>query len=143
LNSDTERRAGFRQAMENAGFSVEPQPQVSGDGKIDGAAAAFRSFRRSIPTAVVCYNDLTAVGVMEAAKGMGLSIPGDISIVGFDDIQVAELLTPALTTVRQPKWELGMRSMSLILQILRGEEAERTVVLPGELVVRGSTAGAK
>jgi len=139
LNSDTERRAGFRQAMEEAGLRVEPQFQVSADGKIDGAAAAFRSLRGRLPTAVVCYNDLTAVGVMEAAKGMGLSIPGDLSVVGFDDIQVAELLTPGLTTVRQPKWELGMRSMSLLLQILRGEEAARSVVLAGELVVRGST----
>jgi len=52
---------------------------------------------------------------------------------------VAELLTPGLTTVRQPKWELGMKSMSLLLQILRGEQALRSVVLAGELVVRGST----
>ncbi len=139
LNSETERRAGFRQAMEQAGLPIEPQFQMSADGRIDGAAAAFRSLRGNLPTAVVCYNDLTAVGVMEAAKGMGLAIPEDLSVVGFDDIQVAELLTPGLTTVRQPKWELGMRSMSLILRILRGEEAERSVVLTGELVVRGST----
>ncbi len=140
LNSDTERCAGFQQAMAEAGAAVEARFLLTGDGRMKGAMDALGSLKGNWPTAVVCYNDLTAVGVMVAAKQMGISIPGDLSVVGFDDIQVAELLTPALTTVRQPKWELGMRSMALILQILRGEEAEKSVILPGELVVRDSTA---
>ncbi len=146
LNSDAERRTGFKNAMECAGLPVDLAFQVEGDGKIKSAADAFvalvencRLQRHALPTGVVCYNDLTAVGVMEAAKRLGLRVPDDLSVVGFDDIQVAELLTPGLTTVRQPKWQLGMRSMSLMLTILRGEEAERSVVLSGELVVRGST----
>ena len=70
---------------------------------------------------------------------MGISIPGDLAIVGFDDIQLAELVTPSLTTVRQPKRELGTRSMDLLLKLLRGEEAEKSVVLQGELIMRDSS----
>ncbi len=139
LNSDSERRAGFQKAMREAGLRVDARQLLDGDGRIQGALEEFSALKNPLPTAVVCYNDLTAVGVMAAAKQRGLAVPGDLSVVGFDDIQVAELLTPGLTTVRQPKWELGTRSMSLILSILRGEEAERSVVLAGELVVRGST----
>lgn len=139
LNSDTERRAGFQQAMQAAGVRVEARYLLNGDGRMQGAMDAFGVLQDPLPTAFFCYNDLTAVGVMEAAKRRGLLIPDDLSVVGFDDIQVAALVTPGLTTIRQPKWELGTRAMSLILRILRGEEAERSAVLTGELVVRGST----
>jgi DNA-binding LacI/PurR family transcriptional regulator len=146
LHSDAERRAGFQKAMQDAGVEVPSHLFLSGDGKMEGAIHALLSLFGSeiggeqLPTALICYNDMSALGVMEAAKRLRYSIPGDLSIVGFDDIQVAELVTPGLTTVRQPKRQLGMRAMGLLLKLLGGEEAERSVVLPGELVIRGSTA---
>jgi DNA-binding LacI/PurR family transcriptional regulator len=142
LHSDAERRAGFEKAMHAAGAAISPHLLLSGDGKMEGAIeATLKLFAQGddLPTAAVCYNDMTAIGVMQAAKRMQLSIPGDLSLVGFDDIQVAELVTPALTTVRQPKRQLGMCSMRLLLKLLRGEETEHSLLLPGELIVRDST----
>jgi len=133
LNSDTERRLGFLQAMEEAVVAVPPESLLQTDSLGD-----FWQ-RHDRPTAMVCYNDMTAIEVMQAARLMKISIPDELSIVGFDDIQVAGLVTPGLTTIRQPKKELGSRSMNLMLKLLHGEEAERSVVLSGELIKRGST----
>jgi DNA-binding LacI/PurR family transcriptional regulator len=143
LNSDAERSTGFHKAMDEAAISVSPHFLLRGDGKMECAIALtldLFSGKHEKPTAIVCYNDMTAVGVIEAAKRIPLRIPDQLSVVGFDDIQVAALLTPGLTTVRQPKRQLGMRAMNVLLTLLRGEEAERSIVLPGELVVRGSTS---
>lgn len=143
LHSDAERKAGFLQAMTTAGLQVPPEYLLLGDGKSEGAAEAFRAFLETgfeLPTAMVCYNDMTAAGVLEVARSAGIAVPGELSIVGFDDIQLAALLSPALTTVRQPKRELGMCSMQLLLQLLAGEPAEKSIVFPGKLIVRESTA---
>ncbi len=143
LHSDAERKAGFLQAMSQAGIEVPPEYLLLGDGKSEGAAEAFRVFLEGSfepPTAVVCYNDMSAVGVLEIARNKGIRLPEELSIVGFDDIQLAAFLSPALTTVRQPKRELGMRSMQLLLKMLAGEPAAKSVVLPGKLIVRDSTA---
>ena len=146
LHSNTERRAGFLTAMQEANAPVPPHFLLEGDGKVEGSAHAigelFRAFRDgtcSFPTALVCYNDMSAVGVMHAAKSMPVSIPDELSVVGFDDIQVAGLLTPGLTTVRQPKRELGSESMRLLMKLLEGKKMDKSVVLAGELIVRGST----
>ena len=143
LHSDFERRAGFLEAMEKAGITVPADFVLTGDGKMEGAYEAVLALLRGngdLPTALVCYNDMSAIGAMQAAKSVRISVPDQLSIVGFDDIQVAELVTPALTTICQPKRELGARSMRLMIKLLRGETAEKSVVLPGELIVRSSTA---
>lgn len=145
VRSDEERRDGFNKAMREAGVGVSPDLMLSGDGKVQGAAQAgtmlFGRSRKNSkhPTAIVCYNDMSALGVMESAKRAGVALPHELSIVGFDDIQVAELVTPSLTTVRQPKRQLGLLSMNLLIKLLRGEGAERSVILQGELIIRGST----
>jgi len=82
---------------------------------------------------------MTALGVMEAAITQGLAIGRDVSIVGFDDLFFAGFLQPPLTTVRQPKKELGRRATELLLTLLKGVPAERTVVMKGELIARGSS----
>ena len=142
LQSDAERREGFRKAMDQAGLAVRPEFLLFGNGKMEGAAEAAHEFfekRRGEASAIFCYNDVSALGVMEAAKRTGLQIPGDVSIVGFDDIQMAALVTPSLTTVRQPKRQLGLRAMNVLIELLSGGPAERRLVMPGELIVRGST----
>jgi DNA-binding LacI/PurR family transcriptional regulator len=93
-----------------------------------------------MPTAIFCYNDMTALGVLSEAAVQGRSVPEDLSVVGFDDIFFGSYLNPPLTSVCQPKKELGRRAMQLLLALLRKEETERTILLQGELVIRGSTA---
>lgn len=91
------------------------------------------------PTALACDDDLLAAGAYKAARALGLDVPGDLSITGFDDVQLATALEPELTTVRLPAEELGGQGMSALLDLLAGRRPA-DVALPTELVVRGSTA---
>jgi DNA-binding LacI/PurR family transcriptional regulator len=91
------------------------------------------------PTALVCDYDILAVGAYKAAKALGLSVPGDVSITGFDDIPLAEALEPELTTVRLPAEELGSQAMSALLELMQNR-SPGSPLLPADLIVRKSTA---
>jgi LacI family transcriptional regulator len=91
------------------------------------------------PTALVCDDDLIAAGAYKAARALGLDVPSDVSVTGFDDVLLATALEPELTTVRLPAEELGAQGMAALLDLLDGRSPAPRV-LPGELVVRGSTA---
>ncbi|WP_329239000.1 LacI family transcriptional regulator [Actinoallomurus sp. NBC_01490] len=110
---------------------------------IDVAAAREAALalldRPDRPTAVVCDDDLIAAGAYKAARHLGLDVPRDVSVTGFDDILVAGALEPELTTIRLPAERLGARAMAALLERLDGH-APPDVSLPGELIVRGSTA---
>ncbi|GAA2166861.1 LacI family DNA-binding transcriptional regulator [Actinomadura napierensis] len=91
------------------------------------------------PTALVCDDDLIAAGAYKAARALGLDVPGEVSVTGFDDVLLATALEPELTTVRLPAEEMGAQGMTALLELLDGgRPAPR--VLPGRLVVRGSSA---
>jgi DNA-binding LacI/PurR family transcriptional regulator len=139
--SDAERLAGYRAEMKAFRASVDPQLLVQGDGKPEeGERLATRLLKLpNRPTAIFCYNDMTALGALRAAGALGLRVPNDVSIAGFDDLFVASYTTPPLTTIRQPKKEMGRRAMVILLQLLGGEEPESRIALPGELMIRGST----
>ncbi|MFC7614356.1 substrate-binding domain-containing protein [Actinokineospora soli] len=93
------------------------------------------------PTAIFAGNDGEALGVYQAAHSLGLRIPDDLSVVGFDDLPPAEIMIPALTTVRQPLGEMAAVAAELVVALSKGSpERARRVVLPTELVVRASTA---
>ena len=95
------------------------------------------------PTAVICFNDKVAVGVLQAASDRGLRVPEDLSVVGFDDIDVARSTTPRLTTVRQPLQEMGRMAVTALMRVLDGHRAEALhIELATELIVRNSTAPA-
>ena len=94
------------------------------------------------PTAVLATSDELALGVIEAARERGLSVPSDLSVVGFDDVPEAAIAAPPLTTVRQNHAEKGILAGRLLVAQLRGEEASSPGLLPAQLVVRGSTARA-
>ena len=136
--SDAERYAGYRAMMPD----VDPKLVMRGDGKPEqGEWAATQLLGLSRPpSAIICYNDMTALGALRASATRGLRVPEDVSIAGFDDLFVASYTSPPLTTIRQPKQEMGRRAMSILLQLLAGEEPESRILLPGELIVRGSTA---
>ena len=146
LQSDTERLKGYRKALTQAHLPFDKELVVHGDGKTLGAReAATRLIGPQVPkhlraTAVFCYNDMSALGLMEAAETEGIEIPRDLSIVGFDDLFFATQLRPPLTTVRQPKREIGERAMDQLLALLRGTPTENRTLIQGELVVRRSTA---
>jgi len=94
------------------------------------------------PTAIFAASDIQALGVLEGARGLGLNVPGDLSVIGFDDIEVASYA--GLTTIRWPLFQSGHRGCELLLQALAGEAiAVRTETMPLELVARGTTAPPK
>jgi LacI family repressor for deo operon, udp, cdd, tsx, nupC, and nupG len=107
-----------------------------------GAAMAEQLLlRRQAPTAVFCFNDGMAIGVIQSAKRLGRRVPDDLSVVGFDDIQFARYTDPPLTTVAQPMREIGEGTVRLLLEILGGNEiAPVSITLPHTLMVRSSTA---
>lgn len=92
------------------------------------------------PSAVIAANDVSALGVMDAVAAAGLRVPEDISVVGFDDIPLAARVAPALTSIRQPIAEIGVRAVEVLLAVLDGRVPEPVPPLPVELVLRSSTA---
>lgn len=142
FQSDAERFGGYRAALRRAGLRFVPEYVVAGDGKADGgkeAAEALLSLSTP-PTAVFCYNDMTALGALRAAAARNLRVPADLSVAGFDDLFVAQHSAPPLTTVRQPMREMGRLALETLLLILRGGGPQPNIQVSGELVVRLSTA---
>jgi LacI family transcriptional regulator len=114
-----------------------------GDWSIDGGRAAARAIlaRADPPTAIFAFNDEMAIGALAAAAEMGLRVPEDLSVVGFDDVDRSQLVSPPLTTVRQPLTEMGRVAVSLVLRLVAGRKLEALrVELATRLVRRGSTA---
>jgi DNA-binding LacI/PurR family transcriptional regulator len=144
-HSSIERLEGCRSALRERGLDIPAEWVASGNGRDDGGRAGvdFLLRRSPCPTAIFCYNDMTAIGAMQAVKATDLRVPGDLSIVGYDDIAFAALVDPPLTTVAQSKHALGQRAMDLTLNLLKEEEAEGQtgdIVLPPVLVERASCA---
>ncbi len=141
-SSDTERFSGYRATLDEADIPFLPDLVVHADGQPEGGAEAMDRLLKlpDLPTAVFCYNDMTAIGALRAIRLRGLAVPGDISIVGFDDLLFAQYTEPPLTTIRQPEGEMGRLAMETLLRLLGGNETEQSIRVPGELVIRQSTA---
>jgi DNA-binding LacI/PurR family transcriptional regulator len=145
-SDDLERMAGYQAALGQAGLQADPSSIIHGTGRADGGEQALEILLEQVgrPTAALCYNDMTAIGLMRAAWARGLSIPEDLAVVGFDDVPFASYVRPALTTVAQPIVEMGRRATEMALELISkdgagAEEQATNVVLPGRLVVRGSS----
>ena len=140
--SDSERFSGYCSALEAADIAFRPAYVVHGDGKPERGEEAMRRLfdLPEPPSAVFCYNDMTALGALRAAKHRGLHVPGDLSLVGFDDLFIAQYTDPPLTTVRQPMHEMGRKAVDTLLTLLEGSTSEHSAQVCGELVVRQSTA---
>jgi DNA-binding LacI/PurR family transcriptional regulator len=137
------RLDGYRSAMRAAGLAADPGLVVHADLTVeDGRAAARRLLARpDRPTAIFAANDLQALGVYQAAREAGLRVPGDLSVVGFDDLPVVAWVDPPLTTVHQPLTEMAVAATELALTLGQGEEAPRTgLEIATTLTVRDSTA---
>jgi LacI family transcriptional regulator, galactose operon repressor len=142
--SSTARVEGYRAAMAEVGLPLDERLITESDfGFAAGAAAAGRLLDLpDRPTALVTHNDIIAIGAIKAASDAGLRVPADLSVVGYDDIAQAAYAVPALTTIAYPKHRMGRAAAQLLLSLLAGEETlpTATIVLPVQLVVRGSTA---
>lgn len=143
-------RSDLRHRGYQKGLSEFREPlrdwRVEGDGTTEsGRAVVERLFiKDDLPTAFFCFNDDTAVGVISALQMRGYRIPDDFSVLGFDDIPFSSNLTPAITTIRQPRVQIGEKSMNILLDQLenRSRTAE-THLLHGDLIVRESCAGVR
>lgn len=148
-SDDLERQAGYRQALSEAGIAFDPALVVPGTGRASGGERALPVLRRlsDPPTAVFCYNDMTAIGLMRAARQVGLVIPQDFALVGFDDIPFSSFVQPSLTTVAQPKRKMGKQAMEMVLALIARDRSDNAqaanIVVQGQLVVRESSAATK
>ncbi len=135
------RDAGFRAGMGTAGLDLRADWILPGDFSFAaGHVAAERILAmEDRPTALFCDNDEMACGVMSALHRAGVAIPGQMAVVGFDDIEMSRHLTPALTTVRQPRRRIGRHAARMLLARLDGRQAAARKVVPVELVIRAST----
>ena len=140
----TQRLAGARDALRSAGLLPETLRVVEGNAHVSGGESATREVVARYPevTAIVCYNDLTAIGALRALRAAGRRVPHDVSVVGFDDIDPSSWTDPPLTTVAQDKQEMGRWAFATLTRAMdaSGRYSPRTRRLPTELVVRGSTA---
>lgn len=140
--TSTDRERGFRDGVARAGLELDESLVLHGEyTRAWGRAAAERLLDRPVPpSAVVCGNDLVAVGVLDVARARGLDVPGDLAVTGYDDIDAASLVSPALTTVANPAREIGRVAGRLLLDRLTGRGGPaRRVVLASGLVPRGSS----
>jgi len=139
-----ERLAGIRDAIR--GVPEAELALVDGDGTVEGGEEATRLLldRRPDPTAILCYNDLTAIGVVRALRERGRRVPADVSVVGYDDIPFSAWLEPALTTIAQDTSEMGRWAVERLVERIAGREpepgADGVVLLPVQLRIRASTA---
>ncbi len=143
MTSAQDRLEGYKQALADCGLPLDPTLTVEGDfTQASGYHGAMQLLDLpEPPTAIFASNDVSAIGVLDAARTRGLRVPDDLSVIGFDDIPMAALLNPPLTTIRQPLQDMGRIATTLLLDRIREPEQEKSsVVLPTELVVRGSTA---
>jgi DNA-binding LacI/PurR family transcriptional regulator len=135
-----DRTRGYEQALSRAGIDVRPEYVREGTRLLHvarGIAAELLALPER-PTAIFAASDTQAFGAIEAARALGIRVPEELSVIGFDDIEVASYV--GLTTVRQPLFESGRRGAELLLRALSGRKVDvRTELLPLELVVRGTT----
>lgn len=143
LNSARERLDGYRAALQHHHLPIEDCLIVEGDYSTKSGYTAAKQLLalKSTPTAIFAANDLTAFGVYDAVLEAGLHIPDQMSVIGFDDVPLASLVYPKLTTIRQPLVQIGRVAVRLLLERLEDPEKEaRRVTLATELVIRESTA---
>ena len=137
-----ERRQAYRGALTAAGIGFDPALELEADFDFEPGAQAGAALLEleQPPTAIFAFNDMIAIGVMQAARSRDITIPGDLSIVGFDDSDYATVVHPALTTVRQPLAEMGATAVDLLVRLMREEHVDTLHLEPfTRLVVRDTT----
>jgi DNA-binding LacI/PurR family transcriptional regulator len=145
--ADEDRHRGYRAALKKTRVRYASELVTYSESSLDGG---YRGMKQLLglparPTAVFCYDDITALGAYKAIRDAGLRIPKDISVAGFDDLFFSSYLEPSLTTIHQPMREMGERAMKLLLDLVapssNGKGLKKTqIVIPGKLMIRSSTS---
>lgn len=143
LHSARSRSQAFLHALEECGIAARPEWQVEGDHTLEGGVKATEKIltcaRR--PSALMCSNDMTAIGVLHKAFRVGLRVPADLSVIGFDDIQMAKVTIPPLTSIQMSRVELAKAAVKALREhIIEGGNPQREYKIDTHLVVRESTA---
>lgn len=144
ITPSAERVTGYRAALVEAGVSFDEGLVIRGDFHPETGLLATRTLLKltKAPTAIFSCNDMMALGVLRAAAEFGASVPGDLSIVGFDDIELASYSIPSLSTICQPKAEISSTVVKLLLERIADKKlGARRIVLPVSIIVRKSTTG--
>ncbi|MGB6113441.1 MAG: LacI family DNA-binding transcriptional regulator [Acidobacteriaceae bacterium] len=139
------RHRAFTESMKQVGLQTHPAWLIEGDHTLEGGMHAMEQLLQcgDTPTAILCSNDMTAIGVMHAILGAGLRIPDDFSVIGFDDVHIAQFTFPPLTTIRMSCLDLARGAVSVLCPEAKREQpvADRTnLTIPTELIVRRTTS---
>ncbi|UHA60071.1 LacI family transcriptional regulator [Metabacillus litoralis] len=137
-----DRLRGFQQAMMSHDLEIDSAYIQEGDFSFESGYNQMLKFLalETPPTAVFAFNDEMAMGAIKAVKDSNLLVPNDVAIVGFDNIKMASVIEPNLTTIDQPKYEIGKKAMELLLNLINGEELQKKkFVMKDELIVRESS----
>jgi len=145
LNTELLRLEGYHAVLSEHGIPMDDALIVPGDGSIMGGIQAVDRLLDldNPPTAIFCFNDMTAIGVIHTLHQCGYDIPNDFSVIGFDDLEIAAYYHPPLTTIHQPIYNLGHRSATMLFELIHGQEHIQSETLKPALVIRGSTARAR
>ena len=141
-----ERFEGFRQALAEEGLTLDPALVLDSDLTIQGghkAVGALLDRSENRPDAIFCFNDMLAMGGLSAAHERGLEVPGDVSIMGYDDTELAAFTAPPLTTVQQPAFEIGRTAAEVMIEHLDAHRPmPRSITLEPKLIIRRSVGPA-
>ncbi|CAG9295280.1 substrate-binding domain-containing protein [Celerinatantimonas diazotrophica] len=135
------RYQGFQKALKEAGIAENPAWTIESDFECEGGYAAFNQLAATgtLPTALFAGNDMMAMGMISAANELGIKIPEQLSLIGYDDIRIAQFMTPPLTTIHQPKYRLGKAAVEALLLKLQNPQSEPQIIqLEPTLVIRES-----
>ncbi len=135
-----DRVKGIHMGLAQAGVNPQTAPLIEVDYTIEDGAAAFADLMqgRKRPTAVLCINDVLAAGAIQRAQQMGIRVPDDVSITGFDDIEIASLVTPKLTTVHVPHAHMGSLAATALVDMIENKTTVKPVALDSAIQMRGS-----
>ena len=135
-----QRLEGIADALKRNGLDPEGPRIIETTYEIESGADAFETLMRGAerPTVVICGNDVLGVGALSRARAMGIDVPGEVSITGFDDIELAKIATPALTTVHVPHHEMGRKAASALIDMVENQGAAEPVELATSLKLRAS-----
>lgn len=136
------RLEGYKRAFEKNGLDYDVNNVVEGNYKYEWAYDYIKNIDEINYSAICCGNDLIAIGAIQALRERNIKVPQDISVVGFDDIQTANLIDPSLTTIRQPSYDMGQKACEMLISYLKDkkEEKNKEVVFKPQLIIRNSTS---
>ncbi|MDO6687938.1 MULTISPECIES: LacI family DNA-binding transcriptional regulator [unclassified Agarivorans] len=139
-----DRKAGYQDGLQQVNIESDEAAFEDGDFSFQSGYSAFmRLYQHYAMTALFCFNDMMALGAMKAATQLGIKVPQDLSIVGFDDLLFAEYTNPELTTIRQPQEDIGKTAANTLMKILQGGKANQDTIVPTQLLVRASCTSPK